>query len=81
MGTGDKPFVKLEEVIARQLPTPDGWICPDCKRYGTGVNCKEGYFISAVGVNMKGCPSFKEKLIILSKARREWKKNIQDGTI
>jgi hypothetical protein len=52
--------ISLSEVVARQAPTYDGWICPDCKHHGGGLNCKKNVFISVVGANMKGCIFFKE---------------------
>ncbi len=72
-------FVRIQAIIDHQAPTVDGWICPDCAHYETGVRCGVGFFISVVGANMKGCPEFTEKLH-KPEERKEWKKNSKQET-
>jgi hypothetical protein len=51
----------INEVMAEQAPTYDGWICPDCENHEGDLNCKHGIFISVVGANMSGCWGFKPR--------------------
>jgi len=57
----DIPFVNIQDVIARQTPTYDGWICPECKHHQGGINCSANVFIVCEGANTKNCMWFSRK--------------------
>lgn len=50
----DKPKT-IEEAIAQQYPTADGWICESCINHLGGVSCKAGIFIGVAGANTANC--------------------------
>ena len=52
----------MQDVMAEQYPTMDGWVCPNCQNHRGGLNCKKNIMICWVGANMSGCIYFiKEK--------------------
>lgn len=50
----------IEDALARQSPTIDGWICPKCVHHQGGLSCELNIFIAFVGANLLNCWGFKE---------------------
>ena len=51
----------LDQVIQRQAPTVDGWVCPGCRHHRGNLNCAKNMFISVVGANMSGCCGYEKE--------------------
>lgn len=60
-GTISIPAKTVADVMRDQIPTDDGWICPECIYHGGNLNCSKNVFISVVGANMSACSFFKRK--------------------
>jgi len=61
MGTAADNILTVSQVMWKQAPTGDGFICETCQNYSGGCVCALGYFITCVGANMKNCFSYKEE--------------------
>lgn len=51
----------IDDVMASQYPTINGWICPQCRNHKGNLKCSKGVLICWVGANMSRCSHFIEE--------------------